>query len=93
MSFPTLLGPWYVVQRLLYGDNVTNFCDPGNGCTARIVYYMAVNEADGPDYWTTDPTRALLFMSLASAARVAEAEVAEVRVLSSKEDAKPFGRD
>lgn len=85
MSFPTILGPWYVVQRL--------FRDPHSSNPDGVVpeYYTA-REDDAVAIFQKDPKRAMLFMSLASAARVALAEGAEVRVLTSKEEAQEFGR-
>lgn len=83
MSRPTVLGPWFVVQQLYYpileSDN------------PYIVYYTAME--DGTTTFDKDKKRTLLFMSLGSAARVAQAETAEVRVLTTQEEAKEFGRD
>lgn len=81
MSYPTTLGPWFVVQRLTFES--TNII-------TGVEYYQ--HAEDGDDLWTGDKKVALMFMSLHHAARVAEAEAAEVRVLSSREDAKEFGR-
>jgi len=81
MSYPTTLGPWFVVQRISYsGLDVPMF----------VEYYQHSEDGDG--LWTHDKKVALLFMSIQQAARVAQAETAEVRVLTTKEDAKEFGR-
>lgn len=76
MSKPTVLSPWYVVQRM------------DKDCF--IEYYQSQEEDDNA--FTKTKKQALLFASLGSAARVAEAEVAEVRVLTTAEEAKEFGR-
>jgi hypothetical protein len=81
MSYPTVLGPWYVVQRLII--NVTT----GLG---EMEFYAAAD--DGSEMFTTKPKRAMLFMSLQSAARVAGPTAGEVRVLFSPEHAEEFGR-
>jgi hypothetical protein len=81
MSYPTPLGPWFVVQRLNYDEHdVPRFME----------YYQHSEEGNG--LWTPNKKLALLLMSLHQAARVAEAETAEVRVLSSKAEADEFGR-
>ena len=84
MSRPTVLGPWFVVQRLKDDGSVS-------GDYVGMDYYTAM--ADGTTTFSMDKHRTLLFMSLASAARVAIAETAEVRVLTTQEDAAEFGRD
>jgi hypothetical protein len=53
-------------------------------------YYQHAEDGDG--LWTADKKVALLFMSLQQAARVAGAEAAEVRVLTTRDEAKEFGR-
>lgn len=100
---PTVLNPLYVVQRMHYekitklledyGDtevdiHVTVVPEPefSNG----MEYYCAAEEGSRP--FLAQKTRALLFSSLQSARSVAEAEVAEVRVLTSQEEAREFGR-
>lgn len=81
-TFPTLLAPWYVVQRLKLNYN------PESGGSYEQEYYRE-NEDGGP-MWSTATKNARLFMSLPSAARVARATAAEVRVLTSKEDLDEF---
>ena len=80
MSFPSVLGPWFVVQKF-----------KSLAMLGEMYYYRSQEE--GGDCFTESKRGALLFMSLASAARVAAAEGAEVRVLTTKEEAKEFGRD
>ncbi len=84
MSFPTVLSPWFVVQRL-------RDIDPINTDYVGMEYYTSME--DGGPTWTQNKHLAMLFMSLGSAARVANGEVAEVRVLTMKEEAKLFGRE
>lgn len=48
--------------------------------------------ADETTEFSTTKGLAMLFTHLPSAARTATAEVAEVRVLTDREDAKEFGR-
>jgi hypothetical protein len=81
MSYPTYLGPWHVVQRLTFNDD---------DAITGVEYYQASDEGD--ESWTTIKDRALLFMTINQAGRVADAETAEVRTLYSKEGAKEFGR-
>ncbi len=83
MSFPTVLGPWFVVQRLRDIDTV-------HSDAVEMEYYTS--QDDGGPTWTRDRKRAMLFMSLGAAARVAAGEVAQVRVLTTKEEATEFGR-
>jgi len=81
MSFPTTLGPWFVVQRLRYDD------------VDKILgqeFYQT--DEEGGAIWTPLKSEASLFMSLAAAARVAGALVGEVRALTTKEEAKEFNR-
>lgn len=85
MSFPTVLSPWYVVQRHRPID-----VDP-EGCVIPEFY----SEVDGGpvgvnNFWTEHQKYAMLFMSLHSAVRVARAADAEVRVLTSKEEVDEF---
>lgn len=86
MSYPTPLGPWFVVQRLARGVTAP----PGVEYITGVEYYT--RDGEGLDVWTQNPVDALLFMSLHEAGRVASAETAEVRALSSRDDAKEFGR-
>lgn len=81
MSHPSQLGPWFCIQRLTYDENdkITGY-----------EYYQHAEDGDG--LWTADKKVALLFMSLQQAARVAGAEAAEVRVLTTRDEAKEFGR-
>ena len=83
MSQPTVLSPWFVVQRLNH-DFGTSVED------VQMEYYTSMEE--GVITFQRSRTLAMLFMSLASAARVAAAEGAEVRVLTTKEESEEFGR-
>lgn len=83
MSFPTVLGPWFVVQKMKDDGSIS-------GDFVGMEYYTSMDE--GGSTWQQDQKKAMLFMSLASAARVAAAEGAEVRVLTTKEEADEFGR-
>lgn len=84
MSYPTILGPWYVVQRLVSNAHRREVE------AEFIEYYTSMEE--GEETWTPDTKRAMIFMSLHSAVRVAAAEGAHVRVLTSKEEADEFAR-
>lgn len=84
MSFPTLLSPWYVVQKMKSDGTIS-------GDYLGLEYYTSQEEADRS--FQTDPRKAMLFMSLPAAARVASSEGAEIRVLTSKEEANAFGRE
>jgi len=88
MSYPTPLGPWFVVQRLNYGDET--IAGGGPPTDVHMEYYQ--HAEDGDEMWIRDKRRALLLMSIQQAARIAEAETAEVRCLSSKKEAQEFGR-
>lgn len=79
MSYPTVLGPWYIVQHC---KTLTML--------GEMEYYTSME--DGVQTFQPKKKLAMLFMSLASAARVAASEGAEVRVLTSKEEAEEFGR-
>lgn len=88
MSFPTVLSPWYVVWQPAV-ESV--------GGLATEAQYYEQRAADDPEGllfsvsgWTKNPREAMLFMSLHSAARVAHAEGAQVRVLTTKEEADEF---
>jgi hypothetical protein len=76
MSQPTVLSPWFIVQRLR--------------ADGHMEFYQSAVEGDGT--FTTVRVFSMLFMSLQSASRVAEAEAAEVRALFNKEHAREFGR-
>lgn len=92
MSAPSVLSPWYVVQRFYEWHNPTKG-EPGNDYTGSggfMTYYTSM-EVDTTEF-TEEKRHALLFMSLASAARVAEDCVAEVRVLYTEDHAKEFDR-
>jgi hypothetical protein len=78
MSFPTPLSPWFVVQRLRPLD--------GDG----LEFYRSTDEGMG--MFDPSPEQAMLFTNLFSASRVAHSEVAHIRLLTSKEDAKEFAR-
>lgn len=76
-GFPTYLSPWFVVQR--------------NSLDKPLE--MEFWSADGEDViggWTANPHQAMLFMSIQSAARVADAEAAEVRVLYNRDGLREF---
>jgi len=81
---PTTLNPWFVVQKFY----------PCAHCKAenfgQIQFYFMPE--DRPGLFTTDRKRAAIFMSLQSAARVAQSEAAEVRALLTEEDVQEFGR-
>jgi len=87
VSFPTILGPWFVVLREHRGP--TTYDDD---VILGMEYYTAI-DGGASTAFQTDPKQALLFMSLHAASRVAAAEVAWVRVLTTKEEAAEFGRD
>lgn len=72
---PTLLSPWYVVQR-----NKTYKYNGPEPHENTVQEYWSVAE-DEKGAWTVDPHQAMIFMALISAKRIADAEVAEVRVL------------
>lgn len=74
MTNPTLLSPWYVVQKEI-----------GN----KMQYFTA-EQPEGGDHFTESKKKATLFLSIHSAARVAKAEVADVRVLFSDECHQEF---
>lgn len=83
MSYPTLLGPWFVVNRFLFGDGAEQ--------VPIVEYYQASEDGTEP-LWTQDPKKALLFMSLHSAGRVNVAVGGMIRVLVTKDEAEEFGR-
>jgi hypothetical protein len=88
MSFPTPMSPWFVVFRHEDGG-------------AREYY---VSEVEVPvidpeatvlrpeQGFTRKKAEAMVFTNLVNAARVARIEVAEVLVLSSKDDLAAFNR-
>lgn len=76
MSNPTLLSPWYLVQKLSGSD----------------MEYFQATEKEGDPHFTKKKKEATLFMSLHAASRVALAEVAEVRVLFDSTQVREFGR-
>jgi len=76
---PTLLSPWFVVQKFATLSHL--------GCAQ---FYTAMD--DGNTTFVEDENKAMIFMSLHSAYRVAQAEGAHVRVLASADDVKEFGR-
>ena len=83
MTLPTILSPWFVVQRMY---SVTPNRAPHDG----MEYYCS--QEVGADSWTDDKRSAMLFMSIHSAARVAQAEAAEIRALVTAQEAEEFGR-
>lgn len=78
MSFPTSLSPWFVVQRM--------------GKNGHMEFYRMPNNDEDKELFTQVKGLAMCFTNLSSAARIATVEVAEIRALASKEDAKEFGR-
>lgn len=88
MSYPTPMSPWFVVfrqpefgQREYYVSEVeVAVIDPEN---------TVLRPEQG---FSLKPQDALPFTNLSSAARVARIEVAEILVLTSKEDMKVYGR-
>lgn len=81
MSHPTVLSPWFVVQRLRDDGHVEYYQSPDE---------CALNHGDTT--FTTKRTFSMLFMSFQSAARVADATAGEVRALFNREHAHEFGR-
>lgn len=86
MSYPTVLSPWYVVQTLTREGGVH---DVGER-EVYMEYYAA--EEDGSTVFQQDKRRAMLFMSLRSAARSVREGIDEIRVLTTEAEAKEFGR-
>ena len=86
MTFPTVLSPWFVVQRITPGDRQLD--------TGEFLEYYTAHEGDDSvaGVFMTNAKYALLFTGLQSAARVAAAEGAHIRVLTTKEEAEEFGR-
>lgn len=76
VSQPTVLSPWFIVQRLR--------------TDGHLEFYQSAAEGDGS--FTTVKGLSMLFMSLQSASRVAESERAEVRALFTRGHASEFGR-
>lgn len=74
-SFPTVLSPWYIVQRLM-------------GPMFSPQYYRASDD-DAPAL-TNNAHEAMLMHSLQTAVRVARAIGGEVRVLTSKDELAEF---
>ena len=76
MSYPTILSPWYVVQKI----------------RPTIQYYRnaTVEDMQSVHVWADSEKDAMVFTSLQSAARVAKATAGEVRVLTSREDLEEF---
>lgn len=92
-SQPTVLSPWYVVQRPRYAVG-HHYADPAvtaDPFTIREIEYYTSMELDAGT-WQEKKAQAMLFMSLVTASRVADEEDAEVRVLYRKEHAKEFDR-
>jgi hypothetical protein len=81
MAYPTILSPWYVVQQFR-----------SLGMAGQIYYYCSAEIAD-IDCWTEDKKKAMLFMSIHSAAHVAQSVAGEIRALVTKEEVTEFGRD
>lgn len=95
MSFPTPLSPWFVVQRLDRKDVDDDYSmeyyvsDVETSENQMATYGTTVVPADGTNF-STNKQLAMVFMNLVVAARVARSEGAEIRVLTSKEDAREF---
>lgn len=77
MSQPTVLNPWYVVQR--------------QDRYKRMTYYVSAEGPEEQGTFSLTKIHAMLFTNLQSAARVAMAEDAEVRVLMCVNDYNEFG--
>ncbi len=80
---PSVLSPWYVVQRLQdsYTPSMEYFVSPESS-----------KEVEEANSFTPDKRRAMLFQTLQSATRVAEAADADIRVLYDKKHMKEFNR-
>ncbi len=81
MTYPTVLAPWFVVQKLR-SVNV----DP-EGCVVREFYSI---DEEGQTIWTDDAKKAMLFLSLHSAYRVALGTAGEIRVVADRGDLTEF---
>ncbi len=79
MNFPTVLSPWFVIQKVRTLSML-----------GEMYYYSS---SEGGTTYEEDPKRATVFESLVHASRIALAEGAHVRVLTTKEEAKEFGRE
>lgn len=79
MSYPTVQSPWYVVYSL-----------KNNG--KELFYRSPVDEEESKEIFTPTRALAMMFMSLHVAAKVARATGAQIRVLTSEDEAKEFGR-
>lgn len=99
-NFPTPLSPWFVVQRIESDGSCSGDYKPPEFYMAEVEV-IATGEPDQPQIevtdrretnFSSDPGKALIFMSLVSAVRVAKAEDAHVRVIASKDDLKEFKR-
>jgi hypothetical protein len=80
-SFPTVLNPWYVVARW-----------EQLGFLGQALYYTSQGD-DADSIWTEDQKKAMFFLNLNSAIRVAKSERAEVLVLWDKAQLPAYGRD
>jgi hypothetical protein len=83
---PSVLSPWYLVFKfdrdIAYGmDFIKYYVSPDSSTAAEEM-----------NSFTTDKKRAMLFQTLQSAVRVAEAADAEIRVLYDKKHFKEFSR-
>jgi hypothetical protein len=86
MNYPTVLSPWFVVQKTA-GRNEIGTRDP---IITHIVYFCS--QEVSPDEWTTDKKKAMLMMSIHSAAQISKATGGEIRALVTQEDSAEFGR-
>lgn len=82
MTYPTLLSPWYVVQQYSVKKSDVD--------TLTVLTEYWTTDGEGKDSWSDNPHAAMIFMTLSAAARVSDAEVAEVRVIYSKEGLEQF---
>lgn len=78
MNYPTVLSPWFVVQRL--------------GRNKQMEYFTPSEDSADKKTFTDRKSIAMIFTNIQSAARVAEIEVAEIRALTTKREAEEFDR-
>jgi hypothetical protein len=83
MNYPTVLSPWFVVQKLRAAHDT----QPED---VQNVYFCS--QEVSPDEWTTDKKKAMLMMSIHSAAQISKATGGEIRALVTQEDSAEFGR-
>ena len=83
---PSVLSPWYLVVRYVRDEQY------GMDFPQWYVSPDTSTSAEEANSFTSDKKRAMLFQTLQSAVRVAEAADAEIRVLYDKKHLKEFGR-